>query len=190
METSIKGLTKVVGWLCMLLFTVLVMTTTWQVFSRLVLDSPVTWSEELAKIVFVWLSFLGSAFVYGERGHMAVEFLARKFSPAGEKAVAIFTHAISLVFAVMVLVWGGINAAMNAWTQNLTALPVNMGSVYLVIPVAGVVMAIYAIYHMIEIAAERETTFPVPEAEAAAAEGAEMAAEAETMLIDSEGAVK
>lgn len=75
-----KGLTRLTSWLCIILFALLVVTTVWQVFSRLVLHSPVTWSEELAKILFVWLSFLGASLVYGERGHMAVEILARRFS--------------------------------------------------------------------------------------------------------------
>lgn len=162
-----------------ILFALLVLATTWQVFSRLVLNSPVTWSEELAKMLFVWLSFLGAALVYGERGHMAVEYLARKFADATERKIAIFTHVIAFIFAALVFVWGGWNAAMNAWSQNLTGLPVNIGSVYLVIPLAGVAICLYAIYHIIEISAGRESNYPVPEAEKAAEEGEKMAAEAD-----------
>jgi len=188
MNAVFNGLNTTLKALSALFFTLLVLATTWQVFSRLVLNSPVTWSEELAKMLFVWLSFLGSALVYGERGHMAVEFLARQFDDRKERFFAIWTHVVSLIFAVFVLVWGGANAAINAWSQNLTALPVNIGSVYLVMPIAGVAIVLYAIYHIIEISAGRESNYPIPESEVAAAEGEKMAQEAEKDLhLDEEG---
>lgn len=188
MNAVFNGLNTTLKALSALFFTLLVLATTWQVFSRLVLNSPVTWSEELAKMLFVWLSFLGAALVYGERGHMAVEFLARQFDDRKERFFAIWTHVVSLIFAVFVLVWGGWNAAMNAWSQNLTALPINIGSVYLVMPIAGVAIVLYAIYHIIEISAGRESNYPIPESEVAAAEGEKMAQEAEKDLhLDEEG---
>ncbi|XCB30646.1 TRAP transporter small permease [Arcanobacterium hippocoleae] len=136
-------------------------------FSRLILNSPVTWSEELAKILFVWLSFLGLAYVYGERGHMAVEFLAHKFPARHERIFALWTHLAALLLAAVVFIWGGVNAAINAWSQNLTALPLTIGLVYLVIPISGTAIALYAIYHLIEIGTGKEANYPVPEAEAA-----------------------
>lgn len=179
MESVFSFITRVLGAVCAVLFAVLVLTTTWQVFSRLILNSPVTWSEELAKMVFVWLSFLGLGYVYGERGHMAVEFLARRFSPAKERVFALWTHAVAFAFAVVVLVWGGVRASANAWSQNLTALPVSIGAVYLVLPISGVAIAIYAVYHFLEIAAGRESNYPVPESEAAVADAAVEAARAQ-----------
>lgn len=178
--------TKFLGWLCIILFVGLVFSTTWQVFSRLVLHSPVTWSEELAKMLFVWLSFLGLAFVYGERGHMAVEFLVLRAPERSQKVFAIWSHVVSLILGLVALVWGGWNAAMNAWSQNLTALPVNIGSVYLVLPISGVAIVLYAIYHIIEIATGRESNFPIPEAEAALedAEKIMIEAEAEGSVVD------
>ncbi|MDR6940029.1 TRAP transporter small permease [Arcanobacterium hippocoleae] len=164
MQKIFQATDRVLGFLCIILFSLLVFTTTWQVFSRLILNSPVTWSEELAKILFVWLSFLGLAYVYGERGHMAVEFLARKFSAKLERALALWTHLIAFVLAIVVFIWGGLNAAINAWSQNLTALPVTIGSAYLVIPISGVAIALYAIYHLIEIATGKETNYPIPDA--------------------------
>ncbi|KTF03543.1 MULTISPECIES: TRAP transporter small permease [Trueperella] len=178
--------TKFLGWLCIILFVGLVFSTTWQVFSRLVLSSPVTWSEELAKMLFVWLSFLGLAFVYGERGHMAVEFLVLRAPERTQKAFAIWTHVASLILGATALVWGGWNAAMNAWSQNLTALPVNIGSVYLVLPISGLAIVLYALYHIVEIAAGRESNFPIPEAEMALedAEKIKIEAEAEGSPVD------
>lgn len=53
MNAVFNGLNTTLKALSALFFTLLVLATTWQVFSRLVLNSPVTWSEELAKMLFV-----------------------------------------------------------------------------------------------------------------------------------------
>ena len=191
MKTLVSAINKFLAFVCVVLFSLLVLTTVWQVFSRLVLNSPVTWSEELAKVLFVWLSFLGAALVYGERGHMAVEMLARKFKSGGERAFGVWTHVVALFFGAFVLVFGGYKAAANAWTQNLTALPVTIGLVYIVIPIAGLAIVIYALAYIISIASKSETAFPIPESELALADGEAVAAQAqlETQIIQ-EGARK
>ncbi|HZK32734.1 MAG TPA: TRAP transporter small permease [Corynebacterium sp.] len=142
------------------LFTMLVATTTWQVFSRQILNEPSTWSEELARLLFVWLSFLGSAFLFGERGHIAVDFLARRLSPPGQRAAQIFVQVMVLFFALVGMVWGGYLAASIAWNQNLTALPFTIGWVYLVIPIAGVFIAVFTVMDIIGLALGDTEPYP------------------------------
>ncbi|MGP6174026.1 TRAP transporter small permease [Corynebacterium sp. A21] len=159
-------LNKILAFLSILLFAVLVCVTVWQVFSRQVINSPSTWSEELSKILFVWLSFIGSAFLFGERGHIAVDFIARRLPPAGQKATAAFVQLVILFFALGAMVWGGYLASSIAWEQNLTALPFTIGWVYLIIPVAGVCIAIFAFIDFIEVLQGKEPPYPdIEEAE-------------------------
>lgn len=157
------GLRNILAAVSIVLFAVLVITTSWQVISRQILNAPSTWSEEFAKICFVWLTFLGSAFLFGERGHIAVDFLACKLPMGGQRATQIFVQAMILIFAAVGMVWGGILAASNAWYQNLTALPFAIGWVYIVIPIAGVCIAIFALIDLIEVA--NGTLEPYPEIE-------------------------
>ena len=166
------------------LFTVLVATTTWQVVSRQILNEPSTWSEELARLLFVWLSFLGSAFLFGERGHIAVDFLARKLPFAGQRVAQIFVQAMVLLFALVGLVWGGYLAASIAWAQNLTALPFTIGWVYLVIPIAGVFIAIFALMDIVGLSLGE--TDPYPEIEDPVAEPAQSAASDSTLVASAE----
>ncbi|WP_394284989.1 TRAP transporter small permease [Corynebacterium sp.] len=166
------------------LFTVLVATTTWQVISRQILNEPSTWSEELARLLFVWLSFLGSAFLFGERGHIAVDFLARKLPFAGQRVAQIFVQAMVLLFALVGLVWGGYLAASIAWEQNLTALPFTIGWVYLVIPIAGVFIAIFALMDIVGLSLGE--TDPYPEIEDPVAEPAQSAASDSTLVASVE----
>lgn len=148
MEQAKKALDRVLYWLIVVLFAILVITVVWQVVSRQILNAPATWTEEAARINFVWLGLFAAALVFGERGHIAVEFVARKFSEGGQRALGIVVQGIVLGFSVLILMWGGTMVMLNAWTQNLSALPFTLGQMYLALPVAGVLIAFYSVYYL------------------------------------------
>lgn len=155
-----KVLDRVLAVASVVLFAVLVLDVVWQVFSRQVLNDPSTWSEEAARYLFVWLGFFATALVFSERGHIAVDFIVRKLPDTVEKGVAVLVQVAIIAFATVVLVWGGWTAAQNAWNQNLTALPTTIGPMYMVMPITGVLITFYAIYHVIAvIRGTEEATF-------------------------------
>lgn len=156
-----SSLDKILYWITVVLFALLVAIVVWQVFSRQLLANPATWTEEGARLTFVWLGLFASAFVFGERGHVAVEFVTRKFPPKTEKVISIIVQVIVLLFAVVLLVWGGWRAAQNAWNQELSALPFTFGQMYLALPVSGVLMTFYSVFYIQGIS--RGTISPYPE---------------------------
>jgi len=150
--TRVKsGLDRLLEWVCVVLFAVLVVVVTWQVFARQVLDQPSGWSEELGKYLFIWLGLLGSALVFGERGHIAVDFAVRRLPNAVQVALTVIVQLAILAFSALVLVWGGYRVVDLAWEQNLTGLPVNVGPLYLALPISGVLVVLYTLYHLVRI---------------------------------------
>lgn len=158
MDSAKKVLDRVLYWITVVLFALLVVIVVWQIFSRQVLHNPSTWTEEGARMTFVWLGLFASAFVFGERGHIAVEFVVRKLPLGGERVVSVLVQLVVLAFAVIVLVWGGWRASQNAWLQNLSALPFTLGQMYLALPIAGVLIAFYSLYYIQAVA--RNTQLP------------------------------
>ncbi len=150
MHAAKKAVDRILAVATAVLFATLVIVVTWQVVSRLVLNSPSTWSEELAKYCFVWLSLIAAALVFGERGHIAVTFVVDKFPRGARKVIAVLIQVLIAAFAVFVLIWGGIGAAQNTWLQNLTALPLQIGHMYIVMPIAGAFILFYALYNIWE----------------------------------------
>lgn len=148
MEPIKKGLDKVLQGASVVLFALLVVVVVWQVFTRQVLDSPSAWTEEAARYTFVWVGLFATALVFSERGHIAVDFVVTKFSPAARKVVAILVQVSIIFFALAVLVYGGIRASNGAWNQSLSALPTQVGVMYLAMPITGVMIAFYAVYHL------------------------------------------
>ena len=148
MESLKKFLDACLYWIIVVLFALLALIVVWQVFSRQVLGDPATWTDEGARMSFVWLGLFASAYVFGERGHIAVEYLARK-TPAGiERSVAIGVQIVVMAFALVILAWGGWAAAQNAWSQQLSALPFTYGHMYLAMPITGVLVTFYALHHI------------------------------------------
>lgn len=149
METAKSVLDKLLYWIVVALFALMVVVVVWQVFSRQVLGSPATWTDEGARLSFVWLGLFASAFLFGERGHIAVEVLARKFPAGAQRLISILVELLVLAFALVVLVWGGWRASQNAWNQTLSALPFTSGQMYLALPVSGVLMAFYSVFYIV-----------------------------------------
>lgn len=159
--TAVKrALDGLLRWVSILLFAVLVVIVVWQVVSR-TLGSASTWSEEAARYTFVWLGFFASALVFSEKGHIAVDFLVRRQPPKGQLLTAALAQISILALAVLVLVWGGIRASAGAWNQQLSSLPTTVGWMYTVMPITGVIIAFFAVHHLVELLRGVEPPYPV-----------------------------
>ncbi|MCV9995270.1 TRAP transporter small permease [Paeniglutamicibacter sp. ZC-3] len=151
MQVVKKSFDRFLAVACVALFAVLVVTVVWQVFSRQVLNSPSAWTSELAQYLFVWLGLFGAALVFAERGHIAVDFVVRKFPPVVEKATAVFVQLAIIAFSALILVWGGYRVAEKSWGQALSGLPVTVGPLYLVMPITGIIIIFYALFHTLAV---------------------------------------
>lgn len=145
-----RTLYRVIAIACMFLFTVLVLAVVWQVVAREVIQNPSVWSEELARYVFVWLGFFGATLLFAERGHIAMDFLVRKLPTRLLRATLIFVQLAIIGFIAVVFIWGGLRYAEQSWTQSLSALPVTVGPMFLVMPFTGVLIIWFSVLHLVE----------------------------------------
>lgn len=164
MVTIKKGLDQVLKWASVFLFTALVIIVSWQVISRSLGDAS-TWAEEAARYSFVWLGFFAAALVFSEKGHIAVDFIVRRQKLSVQKVTAILAQLSIIALAILVFIWGGIRASGRAWTQQLSSLPGTVGMMYLVLPVTGVLITFYAVFHMLQIIRDEEPPYAPDEAE-------------------------
>ncbi|RTQ92433.1 TRAP transporter small permease [Lysinibacillus telephonicus] len=148
METTKKVLDKILSSICVVLFGALVLLVTWQVFTRFVLNNPSAFSEELAKYCFVWLVLFGAAFVFGENGHMRIEFIQDALPVKIKMVVQIFIEISIIFFSALVLLSGGLTITKLAWEQLSAALQIPVGYLYAVMPVSGIFIIFYCIYNI------------------------------------------
>ncbi|MBW1659185.1 MAG: TRAP transporter small permease [Deltaproteobacteria bacterium] len=138
----------VVNTLLVVLMSVMFISVCLQVFFRYVLESPLSWSEELARYAFVWISFLGAAMALGKRLHFGIDYLVNKFPPRLRAGMELITNCAILVF-VLVLVVKGFQTATTARFSHSAGLNLRMDIVFDAIPVSGLIMAYYLIRQII-----------------------------------------
>lgn len=170
MKAMSKVLNRTLAGICVVLFALLVVIVVWQVVSRQVLNTPQAWTEELSRYVFVWLGLFAAALVFSERGHIAVDFVARRTGPAAQRTIAIVIQLLVIAFAAVILIYGGWRVAGGAWEQALSSLPVTLGQMYTVMPITGVLIVFYAVDNVIDLLTGRLKGFPDTEEEQLVAE--------------------
>ena len=161
-------LDRVLAGLCIVIFTALVVIVAWQVFTREVVNYSAPWTEEAARYTFVVLALIAAAYVFSERGHIAVEMLVEKLPMRGQLVAGLVIEAIVIAFTLFTFVWGGWRISQNAWEQSLSTLPVTVGQVYLVMPIAGVLIVFYSLYYVLGILSGAEKPTPEFDADAEA----------------------
>lgn len=126
----------------------------WQVVGRYFLNSSTSFTDELSRFLFIWVSLLGAAYVLGKRGHIAITGLIDMTPRKTRRSIDIFIAGLVIVFAVLVLGFGGwLLVERNLRLGQVTpAMLVPVAYVYAVIPLSGVLTAIYAVLVTLEIA--------------------------------------
>ncbi|WP_193104943.1 TRAP transporter small permease [Brachybacterium sp. FME24] len=173
------GLVSVLKALCIVLFSVLVLVVVWQVFTRQVLGAPSPWTTVTAQYMFVWLSLFAATLVFGERGHIAVDFLAQRAPGAARQVLVVLVQGCILAFAVLVMVWGGLRGMSMSWDQVIPGFPFTVGLMYLALPVTGVLIAYLALEDLVlSLRGDELAPFEQSDDEAAERSGAAAAAAA------------
>jgi len=120
-----------------------------QVFFRYALNNSLIWSEELARYLFVWVSFLGSA-VALERGlHIEIDIITSALSTAARRWLSFIGKLLILIFLVFLIVYG-CNITRLTVDQPSAALRIPMAVVYLSIPFGAIVMSIVIVKRILE----------------------------------------
>ncbi len=145
-----KIIDKSLEWLLVFLLSILVIDVLWQVASRYVLNSPSSYTDELAGYLLIWVGLLGAAYVSGKREHLAIDILIRRSSPKRKFRLEIIISIVVILFAVSVLIVGGIWLVYTRFYLSVksAALGMPLGFVYLVLPLSGLLIAYFDIDNM------------------------------------------
>jgi len=120
-----------------------------QVFFRYVLNHSLFWSEELARFLLVWLTFLGASCAYYRNLNPGVDFFYAKFSLKFQKISFIITHLVSMALFIVMIVFG-IKFAFFIRMQITPALQIPKWIILSIIPISGVILTIHALNVLLE----------------------------------------
>lgn len=130
---------------------VMVINVLWQVGSRYLLQSPSSFTDELARYLLIWLSMLGASYVTGKRMHLSIDLLAQRSSLERRKKLNTLIYSVVAIFAFLIMVVGGSRLVyvVSSLGQTSPALEVPLSIVYIVLPIGGLIIIYYSIINIL-----------------------------------------
>lgn len=109
-------------------------------FLRYVFRSGLTWSEEGARYLFVWVVFLGAIVATQERGHLAVDLFISRAKGIGQRLVIIATNLVFIVvlaflvdgLARLMALNAGVPAPVTGIPRNTMYMAGFLGSIVMI----------------------------------------------------------
>jgi TRAP-type C4-dicarboxylate transport system permease small subunit len=114
------------------------------VFTRFVLNSSVSWSEELPAHVLAALTFIGAAYLTRTSEHLGFDAVVRIMGPRLKRAVMAGNLILMAGFGAMLAWYGGI-AASSFGARMLISVDLPMGLFRWAMPVGGALIALISL---------------------------------------------
>ena len=128
---------KVTQWFCVCVVLAMTVEVLIGVFFRYVLDAPIKWGEELARLMMMWVGLLGIAIALKDGDHMGLEMFVKRLSGRSLALCNLAANCLVGVFLVILLIWGLkvaiagrvsiLPALQIPWTWSLIAVPITAG---------------------------------------------------------------
>ncbi|PTW03571.1 TRAP-type C4-dicarboxylate transport system permease small subunit [Halanaerobium saccharolyticum] len=115
------------------------------VFSRFVLNNSLGWADELARFIFIWISFLGAVLAYGTDDHVGLNFVIAKIPSAKAQNLVSIISDIFIMSVLAIITYYGYIVATSA-TNVSPALYIPMTLVYSIVPVSGLLMMVINLF--------------------------------------------
>jgi TRAP-type transport system small permease protein len=144
----LAGYHRLLKVLLMVLMGVLIVPVSLQVLSRYTGVIPrYIWTEEAARFCFVWIVMIGAMIAVRDQSHFDVDLLPPPKTPRQKGIAGLIVHAIMMVMAVVFARYGYDFAKFGAM-QTSEMSGINMLSIYIAFPLAGVTWILFLLEHI------------------------------------------
>ena len=152
------GLSKLCLMLAVVGLIAVVLCVQWQVFGRYVMNDTPTWAEALALVLVLWVTMFGAAVGVRDAGHIGMESLLVWVSEEKRRYLEMLIHVLSGSFGAM-MAWQGTILAESVMGYKIPTLGIPEGFNHLPVAVAGVLIVLFSIEHLIALI-KREEVVP------------------------------
>lgn len=120
-----------------------------QVFMRYLFLYSLSWSEEVARYLMIWVAFLGASLALKYGFHIGIEFVITRIPEKTRTLINLLAKLSILVFLIFFTI-GGFQVSWAVRDQDSPALLFSMGYAYLSAPVGGVFMIIHLLNCLVQ----------------------------------------
>ncbi|MEW9124826.1 MAG: TRAP transporter small permease [Thermotaleaceae bacterium] len=129
-------------YICVLLFIIILVLGSVQIFGRYLFHYSTPWSEELMRFSGIWLAMIGSSLTIRVDGHVSVDILLSYMKDNKKRAIL---FVVARLICVIFLIWylpASITMILKSKTSMAASIPMPYAYVYLAVPVGIVMMLI------------------------------------------------
>ncbi len=120
----------------------IVLITIAAVWYRYGLERPLSWTEQVCRILFVWSVFAGAAILYRQMLHIAIDMLVVMLPPGLQKIVGWTNQVLMLLTGILMVVYG-LQISIGTLDQTFGALEISPASFYFAAPYCGALIVIF-----------------------------------------------
>jgi len=142
-----RALSQVVEGLLLVMMVVLCADVFLGVFSRYVMARTFTWYDEIARLLFVWIVFLGAAVGVRRSAHFRLHLLVDRFSPGLRRAAHVVGVLVVMGFGLLLIQQGWKLVELGQF-QRTPVMGLSKQYVYLSVPVGGALIILYSLPHL------------------------------------------
>jgi len=151
-----RAIERLADALLIFLFVLIFALVLGRVVCRYVFNSPLVWSEELARYAFIWLGMLAWSLGSRRRSHIAIAFFAERLPAQARLALAVAVQG-SIVLFCGLLAWHGLILTARNIDLPTVTLPISFALVYAIVPVGAAMMTLYAIAEIHDLVVGKRT---------------------------------
>jgi TRAP-type C4-dicarboxylate transport system permease small subunit len=120
-----------------------------QIIFRYFLNYSLGWTDELAKILFVWISLLGAAVCVKRAQHYSFPVLSSRLGRRGNSLLHILVTLLVITFCIF-FTWYGYKSFLQSFKQSLIVMQISWAWVFVVVPISGILMCNYSIPFLVK----------------------------------------
>ena len=140
---------KVVDTLAVILLPFIFVLGIAQVIWRWMLNNPIVWSEEMIRLTYVWICYLGWVIAERSYSHIRITMVCSRLPKTAQKYLQIFCHILCIVMCALMVRYG-IDLIKAGMKRTAVSFPMNYAVVYLMGPICNFIMIFYEIAQIVE----------------------------------------
>lgn len=150
MEKALAVLTKVTNVLMAVCLSGMAILVFLNVVLRYAFDSGITWSEEMSRFLFVWLTFLGAIGALKDNSHLGVDMFIKKLPLVGKKVAFVLSNLIVL-YVLWLVLDGSWKSTMISTKALSPAVGLPLSYIYGIGIVVSIGMAIIVLFNIYQV---------------------------------------
>lgn len=135
------------------LMLVLLVVLSWQIGTRWLLDDPSLWSEELARVLFMYMALIGCAIAIKNSSHVNITFFSDKL-PLKARLILVLSLELAVLVSIFAIIYLGYQHVQRTAFFELITLEISSKWMNYSLPLGGVFMVARQLQKMLKVFAE------------------------------------